>query len=254
MTSAAPIWLCPDQVFDGRSLLGGRALLVADGLVMAVEPVASLPPSARRRAIPGVLTPGYVDLQVNGGGDVLLNNAPSAAGIAAIASAHRRLGTAAILPTVITDAPETLARAGEAAIAAKGGPGQIGLHIEGPHIAAARRGAHNAEFIRPMDARTLALVERLRAEGLAVMITVAPEAVGPGDIARLAATGAVVSLGHSDATAGAGQAGLAEGARAFTHLYNAMSPMLGRAPRCDRGGDKFDGVLRLHLRRASCCR
>ncbi len=71
---------------------------------------------------------------------------------------------------------------------------------------------------------------RLRSAGLAVMITVAPEAVHPGQIAALAETGAIVSLGHSDADAETTRAALAAGATCFTHLFNAMSPMLNRAP------------------------
>jgi N-acetylglucosamine-6-phosphate deacetylase len=150
--------------------------------------------------------------------------------MAAIAAAHRRLGTAAILPTLITDAPEVLDRAATAAITGQGLRGIAGLHIEGPHIAPARRGTHAAAHIRPLDDRTLALVRRLRAAGVRVLVTLAPEACPPGAIAALAATGAVVSIGHSDATAEAVRAALAEGASCFTHLFNAMSPLGHRAP------------------------
>jgi N-acetylglucosamine-6-phosphate deacetylase len=160
---------------------------------------------------------------------VFLNTNPTPEGMATIAAAHRRFGTVGILPTLITDAPEVLDRAAEAALAARGQPGILGLHIEGPHISLPRRGTHAARFIRPMDDRTLTVVRRLRQGGVAVMITLAPEAVAPGQISALAALGAVVSLGHSDATAEATRAALAEGASCFTHLYNAMSPMLNRA-------------------------
>ncbi len=228
--SAPTLWLCPDQVFDGRHLRPGLAVGLAQGRVAAVEPVASLPAGAARLPVAGVLTPGYVDLQVNGGGDAFLNNDPSVAAMQTIAAAHRRFGTVAVLPTLITDLPEKMDLAVEAAIAAKGLPGLIGLHIEGPHISLPRRGTHAPQFIRPLDSRTIANVERLRAADVPVMLTLAPEAVQPGQIAALAATGAVISLGHSDAEAGAVEAALAEGARCFTHLYNAMSPMLNRSP------------------------
>jgi N-acetylglucosamine-6-phosphate deacetylase len=148
----------------------------------------------------------------------------------AIAAAHRRFGTVAILPTVITDRPEVLAQVAKAALAAKGRAGILGLHIEGPHIALARRGTHAADWVRPMDAATIAIVKDLRHAGIAVMITLAPEAATLAQIAELAAMGAVVSLGHSDATAGKALAALAAGATCFTHLFNAMSPMLGRSP------------------------
>lgn len=225
---SAPTWLCPDQVFDGEKLLSGMAIGIVDGVIQSLIPLDQVSWSVER--LPGVVTPGYVDLQVNGGGDVLLNNDPSPHGMAVMAAALRRFGTDAILPTVITDAPEVLARAVQAAIEAKGQPGILGLHIEGPHISLARRGTHAARFLRPMEASTQRHVERLRAAGVAVKITLAPEAVQPGQVRDLAATGAIVSIGHTDATADQVQALLDEGASCFTHLYNAMSPMQGRAP------------------------
>lgn len=228
--TASSFWLCPDQVFDGRSLRAGLALRVEGGRVATLAPLAEVPAGAERRVLRGVLTPGYLDLQVNGGGDAQLNNAPTVEAMQTIAAAHRRFGTVGVMPTVITDAPEVLAFAVEAALEAQGAPGVLGLHIEGPHISLPRRGTHAAEWVRPMEAATLAHVARLRAAGVTVMITVAPEAVQKGQIAELAAMGAIVSLGHSDATAEAAEAALAEGARCFTHLYNAMSPMLNRAP------------------------
>lgn len=217
-------WLAPDRLFDGERLREGLGLRVENGRVADLAPARP-----GMRAVPGVVTPGYVDLQVNGGGGVLLNAEPSAEGMEAIASAHRRFGTVAILPTLITDAPEVLDRAAGAALAARGRPGLLGLHVEGPHISARRRGTHAERFVRPLDDRTVAVVRRLRGGGVPVMVTLAPEAA-EGRIAELAATGAVVSLGHSDASAEAVRAALAEGASCFTHLFNAMSPLLHRAP------------------------
>jgi N-acetylglucosamine-6-phosphate deacetylase len=220
-------WLAPDLIFDGDRLLPGMALPLSRGLTGTPLPRAAAPAA---RPVGGILSPGFVDLQVNGGGGVLLNQTPTPDGMAAIAAAHRALGTAAILPTLITDAPEVLARAAAAAIAARDRPGIAGLHIEGPHIAPARRGTHDARFIRPLDSATIETVRALRAAGVRVMITLAPEACAPGQIALLAATGAIVSIGHSDATAPAVRAAIAEGAACFTHLFNAMSPLLHRAP------------------------
>lgn len=220
-------FLHPEQIFDGTNLRKG-CVAVENGVVTALH--ETVPAGTEPQMLQGTLSPGYLDLQVNGGGDALVNATPTAAAMATIAAAHRRFGTVAVLPTVITDAPEILDQAAEAALVAQGQPGILGLHIEGPHISLPRRGTHAARFIRPFDARTLAIVRRLRGAGVAVMITVAPEAMQPGQIAALAATGAVVSLGHSDTTAEHVRACLAEGATCFTHLYNAMSPMLNRAP------------------------
>ena len=221
-------WILPDAVFDGARLHSGMAVLT-DG-VRLLDLARDLPKDAVVRRTSGIISPGFVDLQVNGGGGVLLNQTPSVAGMQAIAATHRRFGTVAILPTVITDRPEVLAQAVEAAIAAKDVQGIAGLHIEGPHISVARRGTHAAAFIRPMDAITMNHVARLRSAGVAVMITVAPEAVTPAQIGELSALGAVVSLGHSDSSFEATNQCLAAGASCFTHLFNAMSQMENRAP------------------------
>ncbi len=223
-------WLAPTHLFDGTALREGMAVDIRAGRVGAVQPRDAVPAGAEIRRCVGTLSPGFVDLQVNGGGGVLLNSDPSPEGMATIAAAHRRFGTVAILPTLISDSPLVQARAVDAALAARGRPGLLGLHLEGPHLAEARLGTHAARFLRPLDDQTIAEVERLRAAGLAVMITLAPEAATEAQIARLAEMGAVVSLGHSDATADTGRAALDAGARAVTHLFNAMSPLGSREP------------------------
>ena len=232
MTATPDLWLLPDAIFDGTRLRPGAALAVADDRSLTIADTP--PPGAAVRRLSGTLTPGFLDLQVNGGGDALLNNDQSAQALHRMAAAHRRFGTVGILPTVITDTPEVLARAVDAILAAQSEPqpdrSLLGLHIEGPHLSIPRRGTHAAEYIRPFDATTLAHVQRLRAANIFVKITVAPESTTPQDVARLVGTGAVVSVGHSDATADEVRALLDAGATAFTHLFNAMSPMLNRAP------------------------
>jgi N-acetylglucosamine-6-phosphate deacetylase len=219
-------WLLPDQIFDGERLVAGQGLRIADGAAACGLPPAGAPVWR----LPGTLTRGFVDLQVNGGGGVLFNTTPTAEGARAIARAHRSTGTAAILPTLITDAAEVMERAGEAALGALGQDGVAGLHLEGPHLSLARKGTHDPRFIRPLDGRTLKLMAHLRAKRLPLMMTLAPEAVAPGQIAHLVGQGVVVALGHSDATAAQVGAALAEGAQTFTHLFNAMSQMQGREP------------------------
>lgn len=219
------VWIAPEQVFDGQTVASGQAVRIVDDRIadLAPAPGSAVP-------VKGCLTPGFVDLQVNGGGGVMLNTTPTPEGMAAIANAHREFGTVAIMPTVITDAAEVLDSAADAVIAAQHDCGIVGLHIEGPHISMARRGTHNAASIRDMDTRTMGLVARLRRQGVAVMITVAPEAVTDAQIAALAGLGAVVSIGHTDASAEEVEAAIAAGASCATHLFNAMSPMTGRAP------------------------
>lgn len=224
----ATVWITADRIFDGQDLHRGMALRIEGGITSELMPLAQAPTGVLR--LSGTLTPGFVDLQVNGGGDAFLNQTPTPDGMATIAAAHRRFGTVAILPTIITDAHDVMLRAADAALAARGKSGILGLHIEGPHISEARRGTHAARYLRPLDSPTLDIVRRLRAGNVAVMITLAPEAVTPGQIAQLVAMGAVVSLGHTNATAAQARAALAEGATCFTHLFNAMSPMLNREP------------------------
>lgn len=234
-------WIAPDQIFDGRRILKGKALGITDGYV---SEIADTPKDAV--VVKGMISPGFVDLQVNGGGGVLLNASPTVEGMAAIATAHRRFGTVAVLPTLITDRPEVLDRASNAALAARDQNGLIGLHIEGPHIAPTRRGTHAANLIRPMDGRTLDVVARLRKAQVPTMITVAPEATTPEQIRQLTAMGAVVSLGHTDASSEQMEAAFAAGANCATHLYNAMSPMTSRAPGAVGAvinSDCFSGVI-----------
>lgn len=218
-------WMTYDHVFDGQTLHADMAVQIKEGRIADLAPS---PPGTQRQS--GCLTPGFVDLQVNGGGGAMLNSAPTLATMITMAAAHRQFGTTSILPTVITDHPDVLDQAAGAALAAKDHSGLLGLHIEGPHIEVARRGTHNAAAIRPMDDRTMSVVAKLRAAKVPVMITVAPEAASPADIAQLAGMGAVVSIGHTDATAEQVDRAIVAGATCGTHLFNAMSPMTSRAP------------------------
>ncbi|WP_108815539.1 N-acetylglucosamine-6-phosphate deacetylase [Loktanella sp. Alg231-35] len=218
-------WICPDRLFDGKQIISGVSLRLQDGKVTALSTDAQ-----DGNRLPGCLSPGFVDLQVNGGGGVLLNAAPTRATMATIAAAHRQFGTVAILPTVITDQPEVLEQAADAVLAAMGDTGIIGLHIEGPHISVERRGTHEASFVRPMDDHTMAIVARLRAADVPVMITLAPEAATVAQVAALSAMGAVVSIGHTNGTAEQIEETIAAGASCGTHLFNAMSTMQSRAP------------------------
>lgn len=218
-------WIAPDRLFDGHNIHTDMAIRIEAGKVVDIGPRPANAP-----AIKGLLTPGLVDLQVNGGGGAMLNSSPTVDGIRTILQAHRQFGTTALMPTVITDHPDVLSKAADAAISAKDHPGMIGLHIEGPHIAAAKRGTHAEHFIRPLDNHTIDLVTGLRAADVRVMITLAPEAATPDQISILAHLGAIVSLGHTDASADQMRAAMQAGATCATHLFNAMSQMQGRAP------------------------
>jgi len=219
---------------DGTGLHAGAALWVRGGQVVAVVAAgAPLPPNAVLHDLgPGLIAPGMVDLQVNGGGGVMLGEGADAAMIARICAAHARLGATTILPTLITDRPEVSEAVIAAGIAASraGVAGFAGLHLEGPHLDPRRAGAHDRALIRPMDASDLALYLRAARALPALLITLAPEAATPDQIAALARAGVVVSLGHSDCSFEAAMAAFAAGARCVTHLFNAMSPLGHRAP------------------------
>lgn len=218
--------------FDGAELRPDAVVVVEGGCVTAVLPRGEAPDGDLVRLAGGVLAPGFVDLQVNGGGGIMLDRAAGVEGIARICAAHGRLGTTGLLPTLVTDAPEasrTVVEAGVAAAAA-GVPGFLGLHLEGPHLDPRRRGAHDPALIRPMSEADLAFLCDAARRLPALLLTLAPSAASLTQIAALADAGAIVSLGHSDCTIAEAQACFAAGARMVTHLFNAMSPLGHREP------------------------
>lgn len=218
------------RIFTGDTTLVDHALLLADDRIVGLAPLVALPRDTRMQRLEGLLVPGFVDVQVNGGGGVLFNDDPSLDGLNTIASAHARHGSTALLPTFITDRPEAMRaaiKAVQAAIEART-PGIAGLHLEGPFLSPARRGAHDPALIRPMTEEDMVLILECGIEHL--LLTVAPEIVLPDQIERLVRAGVTVSLGHSDADADTVFAAIDAGATGVTHLFNAMSQMTGRAP------------------------
>ncbi len=218
------------RLFDGTRIRDDVALVVERGCVSRIVAATEVPKGRRVTLDGGVLSPGFVDLQVNGGGGRMLGEDPSVAEIAAICEVHARLGTTGLLPTLITDTPETTEAVIEAGVAAVGTPGFLGLHLEGPHIDPRRKGAHDPALIRPMEEADLKRLLRAAERLPALMVTVAPENVTLNQIAVLTAAGAVVSLGHTDASAQEADAAFRAGARKVTHLFNAMSPLGHREP------------------------
>lgn len=221
------------RIFDGDLWHEDSALLIADGKVAAIAPLRDVPANARAVPMDGLsLVPGFIDLQVNGGGGVLLNERPDLEGIRTICAAHARFGTTALLPTLITDnvqvTTETIA-AGLAAQQAKV-PGFLGLHLEGPHLSVARKGAHDPNLIRPMEEADLARTIAARKGLDALLMTLAPENATNDQIAALHAAGVTVSLGHSDCSYRTAAAAVEAGAGMMTHLFNAMSPLGHREP------------------------
>jgi N-acetylglucosamine-6-phosphate deacetylase len=228
--TASALALVPDRLFDGERFRDGRAVVIDAGRITDVPPVAALDPGLPRRAVPGLLAPGFIDVQVNGGGGVLFNDDPSPAAIRTIGAAHRRFGTTGFLPTLITDRRPRMAQA-IAAVRdglAAGLPGLLGIHLEGPFLSPARPGVHDPALIRAPDSEDLALLASLGAGR--TLVTLAPERVAPAAIARLAAAGVRVAAGHSAATLAQLKDALDHGLAGYTHLFNAMPPLAAREP------------------------
>ncbi len=218
-------------VFDGETRHDEYAVIIEGSRISGLLPRRELPAGLPAQVLPAGswLAPGFIDIQVNGGGDVLLNDDPSPAAMADITRAHRTFGTTALLPTLITDTPEKM-RAALAAVseAAATNPGVLGLHLEGPFISPEKPGVHNRALIRQPGPEDMEMLTAPRAG--VTLVTLAPERVPSGFIAQLAKAGIRVSLGHSMATYNETKAAQADGLTGFTHLFNAMRPLGSRDP------------------------
>jgi N-acetylglucosamine-6-phosphate deacetylase len=223
--------LAADFVFDGEATHRDHAVLIENSKIVLLAPRSGLPRSCEIvEAPPGCwLAPGFIDIQVNGGGDVLFNADPTPEGVARIVQAHRRFGTTALLPTLITDTDETMARALSAVETVLGRePSVLGVHFEGPFLSPAKPGVHRRELFRRPEPHHHQFLTSLR--GGVTVVTLAPEEVQKGFIAELTAAGVKVSLGHSMATYEQTRAAMAEGLTGFTHLFNAMPGLAAREP------------------------
>ncbi|WFU44247.1 N-acetylglucosamine-6-phosphate deacetylase [Bradyrhizobium sp. CB82] len=217
------------RIFDGERFLDDHAVVVEGGRIAAIVPHSERPHGAVHDLGGGLLAPGYIDVQVNGGGGVLFNEDPTPEGIARIAAAHRKHGTVGLLPTLVTDTPEVMSAAIAATRQARHlTPAALGIHLEGPFLDPHRKGAHVLRYIRNLAPGDVATI--VNANCGAVMLTLAPNRVDAESIAELARQGVLVSLGHSDASYEEACAAVKAGARAFTHLFNAMSAPAGRTP------------------------
>ena len=214
------------RIFDGTRWHEDSAILIGDGCVIDIVARGTVPADAdMERVEGGVLVPGFLDAQVNGGGGVALNDAPTAETMNRIATAHRQFGTCRLLPTLVTAPPEATATA---LVAVRGaGPSIVGLHLEGPHLDPVRQGVHDGRLMRRLSD---ADIDRLLAADVGrLLLTIAPEQAEPAQVRRLVDGGVIVSLGHSDATCEQAMAMFDAGATGVTHLFNAMSPLQNRA-------------------------
>ncbi len=212
--------------FDGDNFIKNKVLSIENGIIIGIDDDLQ----QYDEKLAGLVAPGFIDLQVNGGGGVLFNNTPSVEGVNTMLLAHAKYGTTAMLPTLITDTVEVMQQAADAIAAAiaQKVPGIIGIHFEGPHLSIAKKGAHSEAFIRPISAQEWQILSR---QDLGkVIVTLAPENVLTSDIVKMRELGIHVCLGHTNASYTVAQQAVNAGATGFTHLYNAMSALQGREP------------------------
>ena len=218
-------------LFDGDHVLRDSSVIVENGQIAAIVPGHECPAGMPVQELPDDewLAPGFIDVQVNGGGDVLFNDNPTPEGITAIVAAHRPFGTTAMLPTLITDQDSTMRHARDAIEQAmRSEPGVLGIHFEGPFISPEKPGVHDPDLIRPPDFFHRDLVTGL--PSATTVVTLAPEVLPDGFMQALKASGVRMALGHSMATYDETKAALAGGVTGFTHLFNAMRPLSAREP------------------------
>lgn len=220
------IRLHAQRLFDGNNFLDDQVLTISDGKIISIDQnIENLDVK-----IDGLVVPGFIDLQINGGGGALFNDSPSVENLKVIMAAHAKYGTTAIMPTLITDKVEVMEQAADAIAAAlaQNVPGIIGIHFEGPHLSVAKKGTHCEEYIRPISDAEWKVLSRLDIGQ--VIVTLAPETVSTEDIQRMVKLGIKVCLGHTNADYKTTQQAIDAGATGFTHLFNAMSPLQGREP------------------------
>jgi N-acetylglucosamine-6-phosphate deacetylase len=231
MSGARPHAVLAGTIFDGETVHRDWAVVIEGTRIAGLVARSDVPAAMPTRMLPdgAWLAPGFIDVQVNGGGDVLFNDEPTPEGIAAIVAGHRKFGTTALLPTLITDTPAKMRAALDAVRrAAPINPGVLGIHFEGPFLSPGKPGVHDPALIRRPDEADAKLLCTPQAH--CAVVTLAPEEMPPGFIARLAAAGVRVCLGHSMATYVETRAALAEGLVGVTHLFNAMRPLESREP------------------------
>ena len=227
--SSVPLVIAAQRIFDGSEMRGPGAVRISQGRIEDISFGEAEARAAIQLPRDAILAPGFIDIQVNGGGGVLLNDQPTEAGVRRIVEAHRAGGTTGCLPTLITDRSEVIERLAAVAAACVRIPGVLGFHLEGPALNVARKGIHPEAEIRVPDRRDLAAVKRFGSCGRSI-VTLAPECVPASMIDELLGAGLRVAAGHSDATAVEIGDAVDRGVSGVTHLFNAMSQLNVREP------------------------
>jgi len=217
------------QVFDGTAMRGPASVRISNDRIESISFGEQRARASTNLPQDVILAPGFIDIQVNGGGGVLLNDQPTEAGVRRIVEAHRGAGTTGCLPTLITDRIEVIERLAAVAQACLQIPGVLGFHLEGPALNRSRKGIHPESEIRLPSRRDIAAIKSFGICGRSI-VTLAPECVPASLIGEFIAAGLRVSAGHSEATAAEMELAADRGVRGVTHLFNAMSQLSAREP------------------------
>ncbi|NOI00309.1 N-acetylglucosamine-6-phosphate deacetylase [Vibrio kanaloae] len=219
------------KIYTGSDVLTDHAVVIENELIKKVCPISEMPEGIEIRDLNGAnLSPGFIDLQLNGCGGVMLNDEITADTMQIMHKANLQSGCTSFLPTLITSSDEDM-RAVITAAREYHNQYQnqsLGLHLEGPYLNVAKKGIHNVDHIRKSDSDMIELI--CENSDLVAKVTLAPELNDPEHIERLHKAGVVVSIGHTNATYAEARQGFESGITFATHLFNAMTPMVGREP------------------------
>lgn len=224
--------LTNSTIYTGKSIEHRKAILIDENIIVDIIDESDLPSEIKCIDLNGFnLAPGFIDLQVYGGGETLFSVQSTIEALYKINESFQRVGTTRFMITIPTSSPETVKNCIKATklYLEEGGPGLLGLHLEGPFINAVKKGAHLEQFVQELKLNNLKeLLED--ANGAVKMITIAPELLNEECIEYLADLNIVISAGHSNASYEQAKEVFNKGVNTCTHLFNAMSSFQHRSP------------------------
>lgn len=219
------------KIYTGNDVLVDHAVVIKDQLIDSVCPVADLPQGLEIIDLNGAnVSPGFIDLQLNGCGGVMFNDEITAETMQVMHKANLQSGCTSYLPTLITSSDEDMRQAIAAArdYHAQYQNQSLGLHLEGPYLNVMKKGIHSVDYIRPSDDSMINFI--CENADVITKVTLAPEHNAPEHIQQLKDAGIIVAIGHTNATYAEARKGFESGITFATHLFNAMTPMVGREP------------------------
>ncbi|MGE4575662.1 MAG: N-acetylglucosamine-6-phosphate deacetylase [Candidatus Pseudothioglobus sp.] len=218
------------QLFSGKEFFDNRALLIDGENIIDIINEHNIPNNFETQKLNGgILSPGFIDLQVNGGGGKLFNNSPDKQSLNTIIEAHQHFGTTSIMPTVISDSLNVLKRCTTTiSEVIENNKSLLGVHIEGPFFNVKYRGVHQKQYINTINSDYLNLFESLK--DFPVILTLAPECISTKQLKHLKSLGFKILAGHTDASYDQLEEAIKYGLDGFTHLFNAMGQISAREP------------------------